>query len=403
MLSFVSSFPSRRPQTFVSHALGWAVVTTAALAISACADQPTMPGPAVQRSIASSPKTGIVAHPGVESLKVMSRNVYLGGDISPILSVDFGDPAAVAAVAGQIWASVQATAFQERAQALAAEIARARPHVVGLQEVARFVVTAPGTSQPLLTLDFAQILNAALAAKGLSYDVVRIVDNTHVVVPAATSTGVVMVDFTDRDAVLVRSDVPYAGVTSGNYDDPGATYTQGPVTLERGWIQLDVENRGVEYHVVNTHLEIQGLAPVQAAQLQELRAMLAGVQEPTILMGDLNSDATTFPGDPSWTPTYGTLVQAGWVDAWLQATGPARDGFTCCFDPTLQDPADPLTERIDFVLFRDRFEPVDGRIPGSMKAEIVGDEIGDRVSGLWPSDHAGVLVAFHAPRGLLAQ
>jgi len=68
----------------------------------------------------------------------------------------------------------------------------------------------------------------------------------------------------------------------------------------------------------------------------------------------------------------------------------------------LLDPDDPLTERIDFVLFRDRFEPVDDRIPGSMKAEIVGDEVGDRVSDLWPSDHAGVLVGFRAPPGLLA-
>ncbi|HSR41378.1 MAG TPA: endonuclease/exonuclease/phosphatase family protein, partial [Longimicrobiales bacterium] len=250
-------------------------------------------------------------------------------------------------------------------------------------------------------LDFAQILMDALAAKGVAYDLVDVVDNTRVVLPAVTPGGLVFVDFTDRDAVLVRSDVEYSGVSEGNY---GADFTLGPVMLKRGWIRLDVAHRGVDYHVLNTHLEVQGLAPVQAGQLLELRQMLAGVQAPTVLMGDLNSDAAAEPGDPSWTPTYETLVAAGWVDAWLQAVGPTRAGLTCCFDPTLTDPNDPLTERIDFVLLRDRFEPVRGRIPGSIAAEVVGDEAGDRTAtGLWPSDHAGVLVGFRAPRGLLGR
>jgi endonuclease/exonuclease/phosphatase family metal-dependent hydrolase len=374
------------------------------LVIVACSGQPTMPDLDSEAVAFLTPEPSIVAHPGVEPLKVMSRNVYLGGDISPLFGVDFGNLGEVAAVAGQIWATVLATDFQERATALADEIAAAEPHVVGLQELSRFMAQVPGAPAPFLTLDFAAILTAALADEGLSYDLVEIVENTRVQLPTLTPAGLILVDFTDRDAVLVRSDVDYdpSAVMSGNYDEPGATFALGPVILERGWIRLDIRHRGVDYHVVNTHLEVQGLAPVQVVQLAELQDMLTEVNRPTVLMGDLNSDAAAGPGAPSWTPTYGTLIDAGWVDAWLQATGPKRPGFTCCFDPTLEDADDPLTERIDFVLFRDRFEPVSGRIPGSMKAELVGDDVGDRVSGHWPSDHAGVLVGFSAPRGLFA-
>ena len=41
------------------------------------------------------------------------------------------------------------------------------------------------------------------------------------------------------------------------------------------------------------------------------------------------------------------------------------------------------------------------REPGAMRTEIVGEEIGDLTpSGLWPSDHAGLVAGLRLPKGL---
>ena len=54
------------------------------------------------------------------------------------------------------------------------------------------------------------------------------------------------------------------------------------------------------------------------------------------------------------------------------------------------NPVSLLTERIDFVLFRGDF--------AVHSVEVVGDEPVDRTpSGLWPSDHAGVVAQLEVP------
>ena len=75
-------------------------------------------------------------------LRVMSRNLYLGGDIGPIL--DASNPADIPLLVAQTWATIRATDFPQRAQLIAQEIAAARPDVIGLQEVALFRTQSPG-------------------------------------------------------------------------------------------------------------------------------------------------------------------------------------------------------------------------------------------------------------------
>ena len=62
------------------------------------------------------------------------------------------------------------------------------------------------------------------------------------------------------------------------------------------------------------------------------------------------------------------------------------------------DEAPAFHERIDFVLFRD---PKLGAIRGpfdALAASIVGNAPSDRTpSGLWPSDHAGVVATLRVP------
>jgi hypothetical protein len=101
-----------------------------------------------------------------------------------------------------------------------------------------------------------------------------------------------------------------------------------------------------------------------------------------ILVGDYNSKA-----DGTGTPTYSNLIGAGFTDAW-SVTHPEELGNTFGQEPLLLNTTVELTQRIDLVLFR-------GSLSDSLSAvnsDVVGDELEDRTpSGLWPSDHAGVV------------
>jgi hypothetical protein len=158
----------------------------------------------------------------------------------------------------------------------------------------------------------------------------------------------------------------------------------------------------VPHHFVTTHLETQGVRPVHDGQAFELmNAVLAGLDGITVLSGDLNSDAEAQEGDASWTPTYGALLAAGFADVWELAPHSRRDkGFTCCQNPDLRNETSELDERIDFVLVRSSDGPVTGPgiKRGHFRADVVGDRPRDRTaSGLWPSDHAGLVAGIRTP------
>jgi len=341
-----------------------------------------------------------------EPLKVLSRNLYLGGNTDLVFQADMNDPVAVFQAAATVWGQIQNSNFPERAKALADEIQEGRPHVVTLQEVPHFLIL-DGAFNPTGEVDHLGILMGEIEARGLPYRVEAVQNNTVAVMPTGldftTYQVTQWVRYTDRIAVLVREDLPVSGMDQGNY---GASFALSEdLELLRGWIRVSAEIDGVPYHFVSTHLEVQGLAPIQAAQVQELLgSILNDLNGITVLSGDLNSDAAAGPGATSWTPTYGTLMDAGFQDAWLLAhPGRATDGMTCCQAKTLDNPTSILNERIDFVLLRanDR-RGGEKRFPGMIGVEKVGDEIGDKTypSGLWPSDHAGLLASLRFPAPL---
>ena len=72
-------------------------------------------------------------HPfaGDRQVTVMTQNLYLGTDLAPIFTAP-NLPALFARV-GAGWAQVQSNDFPARAQAIANEIAAAKPDLVGLQ------------------------------------------------------------------------------------------------------------------------------------------------------------------------------------------------------------------------------------------------------------------------------
>ncbi len=321
-------------------------------------------------------------------LTVASYNLYLGADLTRLFSAT--TPAELVQRAGQIYANVVKTDFPARAEAIAELLAANPPEVVGLQEVALWE-TGPIGGQLTPSYDFLQLLLDALARHGLAYRPAAVNANF-------SSGGPIPIDattaarFSDRDVILARADLPAAlvGVSSPESHNfaarlviptgiPGLSFS-----VPRGWSAVDVKVRGKTVRFVNTHLEAFS-APVRNAQATELATALAHSPRPVVLAGDLNSRPDDTLG------AYGTFGGAGYADAWTVAQGP-DGGFTSGQSELLDNVPSLLDHRIDYVLYQ----------PGTVEAlhaEVIGDELGDRtLSGLWPSDHAGVVATLHLAR-----
>ena len=347
--------------------------------------------------LASGPLTNASAgEPPRATLRVMTRNLYLGADLGPVLAATSAQ-ALVAAVTAT-YANVQATNFPERAEALADEIAENDPHLVGLQEAVLWLSQTPAGQGPAthVELDFLQILLDKLSARGKHYRAVETVTvGSDFEAPRSTPSGPQDIRLTDRDVLLARTDLPARLFSVTNAQAAtfqalvpicrptfGCPSINPPILVRRGWVAADATLHGHKTRVVTTHLEPISRA-VQEAQADELLAGPLATALPTVLLGDLNSAAGGVGATPSTaTDSYSKLLGAGFTDAWT-ATRPRDPGFTCCQAPNLRNPASSLTQRIDYVLFR-------GSIRALATKRLGGTEADRTPSGLWPSDHAGV-------------
>lgn len=368
------------------------------LAAAACSDNLTPPQPSVaphfERDLPGGDGQGIT---------VMTRNLYVGANVDLVIQAANTDPNAVPQAAAVAFQELQHTAFQVRAEGIADEIARNRPHVVGLQELSLIRIQTPADLQPFnaadTVIDFLSVLQAALAARGLQYTAFTIPE-TDVEVPMLTgfdpNTGPSFSDvrLNDYDALLIRADLPVANVASANYVNLAPLF--GPLPLLRGWVAADVTVGRTTFRVLSTHLEASN-PTFSGPQAGELVAMFDGVRSPIILLGDFNSG----PGDDL--TAYNTLTGAGFTDVWTagRRRGP---GLTCCSHSDLANPitAGVYDKRIDLVLVRaggprGRFDR-DNREDALEDAQIavIGEEPRERLPApggylLWPSDHAGVV------------
>jgi hypothetical protein len=135
---------------------------------------------------------------------------------------------------------------------------------------------------------------------------------------------------------------------------------------------------------------------VAFAQAQELAEGPGAFKGRTIIVCDCNSDPVdnsvkTAQGDtkPHWAPYY-LLMRSGFNDTWLQKYAP-EDGYTSGLSETVDDEdASGFDHRIDLVLARTK----NGDKLPVLAGDVTGDEIEDRDpdTGLWPSDHAGVVM-----------
>jgi endonuclease/exonuclease/phosphatase family metal-dependent hydrolase len=311
---------------------------------------------------------------GNKLLTVMSRNLYLGADLGPVIGAASA-PAFVAAATG-VWLDVVANDFSVRAAAVADEIAETQPDLVGLQEAYLWRTQAPGdalaggtTPATEIAYDYVALLLGELADRGLSYRVASELTLFDFEAPTALGLDVRM---TDRQVILARAGVRTARPDGAVFETLLSVPVLGqPVPVLRGWTSVDVKDQGAWLTFVNTHTEAYHPA-VRTAQAMELAARFSAPAR-VVLVGDLNSG----PG----TESEAVLAAAGFTDVW-DAVG-AGAGFTCCWPELLSETEPPLSERIDYVLLRGAVSP--------LAVDVVGEALEDRVGGLWPSDHAGVV------------
>ena len=324
--------------------------------------------------------------PEVEQLSVMTYNVYVGASADPLLATT--NLLQVPTEVANMYNGVIASDFPSRAASIAKSIKASQPHIVGLQEVSLVRRQSPGdriaggeVPAEEVVLDFLQILMDALQAEGLSYQVAAKVENIDIEMPMFTDNGIDDARLTDSDVILARSDVIVSRVESARFTNALSIETL-QLEVPRGYVAIDATVGGVTYRVVNTHLEAFG-EPIRVAQAQELITLLQDETLPIILLGDFNTAA------PDGT-AYQMLLSAGYVDVWQMETGVT--GNTCCQAAGLGNMESGLSYRIDQVFVRNY------KFAGPVVTHTVGDKQGEMLpSGIWPSDHAGVVAHLPVP------
>lgn len=349
---------------------------------------------------------------------VMTRNIYLGGDIfrpveaaNKALAEGKAFPEvlhAVATAADTTWANVVASNFPARAKLLAKEIKKAKPDMVGLQEVSLWrsgpveTTLGAGLAVPNSTkveYDFLEILMTELKATGAKYTIAVEGLRADVEAPAWTATQQNKRDIrlTMRDVILRRQGAGKI-VKSGDaiYTNNLAVSLGGvlPMNFDRGYQFADIKSGRLEYRFINTHLEAAS-SDIAYGQAAEAVDKLLKPKKTTIFVCDCNSD----PLNDSIKPTdtvphkmaYDYLMgSAGFIDQWLE-WAPAKKGWTSGLSELVNDATNEgFDHRIDLILAHTKTgEPLEVK-----KGEVVGDEVKDRdpATGLWPSDHAGVVL-----------
>ncbi len=304
-------------------------------------------------------------------VRVGTYNVYLGADLSLLLGQRTVDE--LVRNQDEVQRQLVTTAFPKRAAAIGAVLVRHRLDLVGLQDVCTW--TANG--EPLW--DFAAELLVALERLGEPFEAVA-------GQPTFEGAGVVPVDGRDVELWLqgsntvlrrCRSAVEVESSSVGLFESAHTTplMDQMQVSITRGWCAVRCHVAGVPdtaFTFVDTHTEAYD-EDARDRQRDELLAVLPGEGERVVVVGDFNS------------PPARVGMPAEYQDAWVVAGNP-DDGpasATGCQAPDLLNAESALSDRLDYVWTRGVQVEWAGRF---------GADAEDRTeTGLWPSDHAGVV------------
>jgi len=303
----------------------------------------------------------------MSTIRVATYNVYLGADLSLVFALADASEAHVAV--SEVVRQLEVTDFPTRARAIARAIAREQVDLVGLQEVSVWM------RNDELVVDFQKELLDALYELGSPYDV-------HATGANFSGSGPISegeeMSVQGHNSILVRrrAGIIVEDERTGDFDAALIVPTQlGAFGIARSWGWVDVVAEGQQWRFVNTHTEAYD-ERTRDRQRDEMLYEIGDPGRPVILVGDFNA-APEVVGVPK-----------PYADAWLVSGGDPAGGATNGQAPDLSNAASTLSERIDYVWVRD----------ASVEwCRLLGAEPEDRTpSGLWPSDHAGVVAAVSA-------
>jgi len=369
-----------------------------------------------------------------DEIKVLTQNQYLGADLAPLFAATNNDEFNAALVG--VLQQVAANRFPERALRQAKEIADRKPDIVALQEAWNFAcidfldppIPGFGCSDPSIAgafVDHLQVTLDALQALGVTYHAAATVKNFDLALlappgfpgfPIVVNGVPAFLLALDRDVILARDGIETAAVDFTGFDplvcvlpsEDGCNYVTaapastplGPVPVLRGFVGVDTTVNGVDYRVVNTHLENRDLVPgdptaryfqsAQAFELLQTLVVTTPLERRLVVLGDMNSAPEDQPvpvGGDQIVPPYMMFAAAGFTDAWTRRPGKVS-GVTCCQAENLGNHKSALYERIDLIWSREA--------PTKVKqARVVGVNVSDKTPpagrGIWPSDHGGVV------------
>ncbi len=341
------------------------------------------------------------------TVKVMTRNVYLGADLGPAINASSTDD--FINKNGQILRDVDTNNFKARAKSLAAELKQVSPDLVGLQEVALWrtgpinLAAATGGEKTATTvhIDYLKELMAQVNKGKKRYRIVKVQQEFDFEAPAdyngvegdgnipgINSNGELDGRLTMRDAILAKvgSSVKTKNVKSGNYETIYTPVISGiPVKVDRGWLSADVKVRkGKWFRFVNTHFEAFGAPEIREAQAKELlasRGPLRSGKLPAVLVGDLNSDDNTVSAEDAL--AYNALKKGGMVDR-----GTKKMTFGVDSGIITADAPAKFNQTIDHVMTS---RPKSVKL---IKSGVTGTK---PVNGYWNSDHLGVWANLKMP------
>lgn len=347
------------------------------------------------------------AKPKGTEVTVMTRNLYLGADLTPaIQSTSIGG---FIEANGEILRTVDASNFPVRAKGLAQEILEQEPDLVGLQEAALWRTAPPSLlalkappSAMTVKYDFLAELLKQLNKNGKTYRAVVVNDEFDFEAPAnydgqpGGGPGPGLLEnaeingrLTMRDVILARvgAGVHTSNPQMGHYAHLLVVKVAGAaeVAVTRGWTSIDATVRGSrKFHFVNTHLEAfdrETVVPsIRAQQASELvgpgGAADPSNRLPTILLGDLNSDVKTEvkPGDGQ---AYRVVTGAGYRER------AADKPLGCCIESAdlKGGSVSQMNHKVDHIL-----------TDAPKQVKLVSSAVTGRQkhSGWWDSDHAGI-------------
>src|SRR5579863_9565910 len=148
---------------------------------------------------------GIAAEPA--PFTVMTQNMDAGSDLTYLIIglATNNVPGGVALT----YEEILSAAIPQRADLLAAQIAARKPDLLALQEVTLWRTGDTPQTATTVVADQLQLLLSSLSVRGVPYDIVAVNTVNDIALPMALS-GVTLPGafrFTDRDVLLVRSDL----------------------------------------------------------------------------------------------------------------------------------------------------------------------------------------------------